>query len=486
MSSTSFTRGSTTSLRSALMVPVLLLPTFMGFLDLWIMLVALPSIRGELHASAGAAQLMVGLYLTTYGAFLVLGGRLGDRYGRRRLLMLGVLVFTGSSALCMVAPDPTSLIVARGLQGVGAALMLPQVLSIIQVAVPAERRTAAIGAYSSVIGIAIVGGLMLGGALLQADVLGQGWRVLFAIKIPLGLVILPLLWWVVPESTVCEQRRLDVKGVALLSIALIVGLLSLEAGSDRGWSVATIGGLVVGIAVGAWFVLTELDLERRGGDPLVAPHLLREAPVRFGLAVTVLFYIATSGLFVVLPFLFQDALGLDPLQTGLAFAPLGVAFALSSLASRRSSAPTGTGPMVIGSAVMFVGVGAALLAAWQGGGTVAVAAPLTAFGFGAGMVFPQIVGIVLARVPTEDAGAASGVLLTATQASNALGVAIVGGVFTAAADLGTRDAFAIAALVALAFSVLVGLASAVFARNGRIIGVERDGQRPESSRSLPS
>ena len=467
MSSISIERAPATALRSALMVPVLLLPTFMGFLDLWIMLVALPSIRGELHAGAGAAQLMVGLYLTTYGAFLVLGGRLGDRYGRRLLLMLGVVVFTASSALCMVAPDATTLVLARGVQGVGAALMLPQVLAIIQVALPPERRTAAIGAYSSVIGIAIVSGLILGGALLEADVLGYGWRVLFAIKIPIGLAVLPLLWWAVPESTVSERRRLDLKGVALLSTALVVGLLSLEEGSDRGWSAITIGGVVAGLAVGAWFALAELALERRGGDPLVAPHLLREAPVRFGLAVTGLFYIATSGLFVVLPFLFQDALGLGPLETGLAFAPLGVAFALSSLASRRASAPSGTGPMILGSAVMFAGLGASLLTAWQGGGTVAIAGPLAAFGFGAGMVFPQIVGIVLARVPIEDAGGASGVLLTATQASNALGVAIVGGVFTAAADLGTREAFAVAALVALVFSALVGLASAVFARGAR-------------------
>jgi MFS family permease len=468
------------STRTVLMVPALLLPTYMGFLDLWIVLVALPSIRSDIHASVGAAQLVVGIYVTTYGAALVLGGRLGDQFGRRRVLLLGVAAFTVSSALCMIAPDSMTLVGARAVQGLGAALMLPQVLSIIQVSVPRERRTAAIGAYSSVIGVAIVSGLVLGGALLQADVLGLGWRALFAINIPIGLVTVPLLRSVVPESTAPERRRLDLGGAALLSVGLVVGLLSLVEGSDRGWPAWTIAGIAVSIGVGAGFAAAERSLEQRGGHPLIAPRLVREATVRFGLTVTLFFYITTSGLFVVLPFLFRDAFDLGPLATGLAFAPLGVAFVASSLASRRPSAPTGTAPMITGAALLFVGLLAAIVATTNGGGPIALSAPLAVFGFGGGMVFPQIVGIVLARVAAADAGAASGVLLTATQTANALGVAIVGGVFTASASLGARDAFAVAAFVALVFAMLIALTAAVFAHRQRI-----SGERPEPTPQQP-
>lgn len=452
---------------SRLLVPALLLPTFMGFLDLWIVLVALPSIRTDLEASFGAAQLVVGIYLTTYGAALVLGGRLGDRFGRRRLLSWGLVAFTASSALCAAAPTPAALVVARAIQGVGAALMLPQVLSVIQVAVPAERRTAAIGAYTSVIGLAVVSGLVLGGTLLQADVLGLGWRALFVINVPIGAAGLVLLRAVVPESTAPRRPRLDLRGAGILSACLLVGLLCLVEGSDRGWPPLTLAGLAVSVLLGAWFAWTELTLERAGADPLVPPRLLRERPVQAGLALTGLFYVANSGLFVVLPFLFQGALGLNALGTGLAFAPLGVAFVLTSLASRRDGAPTGARPMLQGAVLMVVGTAGAIVACQAGGGTVAVAAPLLLYGLGSGMVYPRIVGTALAQVPAEDAGAASGVLLTATQVANALGVVIVGGTFTAAADLGPRDAFSLAAGVVLGFVLLVGLAAAALARGER-------------------
>jgi MFS family permease len=457
----------TPSRRAALLVPVLLLPTFMGFLDLWIVLVALPSIRTDLGASTGATQLVVGVYITAYGAVLVLGGRLGDRHGRRRLLTIGLAVFTASSALCAAAPDPTALVVARALQGVGAALMLPQVLTVIQVAVPAERRSAAIGAYTSVIGVAIVSGLVLGGALLQADVLGLGWRALFAINVPIGVAALVLAVLVVPESTVPGTRRLDLVGAGALTVALVVGLLGLVEGADRGWPVWTVAALLAS-AAGAWaFARHERALERRGGEPLVSPRLLRRGSMRLGLALTLFFYIATSGLFVVLPFLFSEGLGLGPLETGLAFAPLGVAFVVSSLASRRAAAPSGAAPIVVGAVLLAGGLVATIAVATGGGGAVALALPLAVFGLGSGTVFPRIVGVVLTGVDHHEAGGVSGVLLTANQVSNALGVAIVGGVFNAGAGRDPRDAFAVAAIVALAFAVLVGVTAAAAVRAQR-------------------
>ncbi|MGI8429848.1 MAG: MFS transporter [Solirubrobacteraceae bacterium] len=436
----------------------------MGFLDLFVVTVALPKIRADLHASFATAQLVVGIYVVAYGVALVLGGRLGDRFGRRRLLLGGMVAFTVSSALCAAAPTATALVLARALQGLSAAAMLPQVLSIIQVAVSPERRTAAIGAYGAVIGAASVTGQVLGGVLVQANVLGLSWRALFALNLPLGLAGVAFARVVVPESRNPSAARLDLAGAALLSVSLLAILLALVEGPDHGWPAWTWASLALGILSAAATGLVERSVERRGGVALLPPALLARRAVRIGLALTLAFYASNTGLFVVLTFFLQDGLHSSPLVAGLTFAPLGLAFTAASLLGRRPGARQDAGTMLAGACVMVIGLSAAIGIAAAGGGPAALAPGLAILGAGEGMVAPPLIGTILARVPAEDAGAASGVLLTATQIANALGVAIVGGTFSAANALGTHEAFTISASVALLLAVLTGVAAAILRR----------------------
>ncbi len=269
----------TRSRHPRLLVGALLVATF---LDLFIVTVALPSIRGDLHASFATAQLVVGVYVVAYGIALVLGGRLGDRFGRRRLLLGGMLAFTVSSALCAVAPSATALVLARGLQGVSAAAMLPQVLSIIQVAVPAQRRTAAIGAYGAVIGAASVTGQVLGGVLVQADILGLGWRALFALNLPLGVAGVVFARAVVPESRSASGARLDLAGAGMLGASLLAVLLALVEGPDHGWPAWTLIALTAGVLAAAGTRVVERSVERRGGVALLPGAVLARRPVRSG------------------------------------------------------------------------------------------------------------------------------------------------------------------------------------------------------------
>ena len=436
----------------------------MGFLDLFVVVVGLPNIRADLDASFATSQLVVGVYVIAYGVTLVLGGRLGDRFGRRRLLVGGMTAFTASSALCAAAPTATALVLARGLQGLSAAAMLPQVLSIIQVAVPASRRTAAIGAYGAVIGAASVAGQVLGGVLVQADVFGLGWRALFAINLPIGIAGLVLMRVVVPESASPTRARLDLGGAAMLSVALLATLLALVEGPDRGWPSWTWAALALGALFCALTGIVERRVERRGAAPLLPPTLLRRRAVRIGLALILAFYASNTGFFVVLTFFLQDGLHASPLTAGLTFAPLGVAFSVASLLGRRSGARQDARTMLYGAILMVAGLAAAILVARAGGGAVALIGPLAVLGAGEGMVAPPLIGTILARVPAEDAGAASGVLLTATQVANALGVAIVGGTFSAANGHGPDRAFTAGALVALALAILTGAAAQTLRR----------------------
>jgi EmrB/QacA subfamily drug resistance transporter len=447
-----------------LLVGSLLVATFMGFLDLFVVVVGLPNIRADLGASFATSQLVVGIYVIAYGVSLVLGGRLGDRFGRRRLLVGGMAAFTASSALCAAAPTATALVLARCLQGLSAAAMLPQVLSIIQVAVPVNRRTAAIGAYGAVIGAASVAGQVLGGVLVQADVFGLGWRALFAINLPIGIAGLLLMRAVVPESSSPSRGRLDLAGAAALSIALLAILLALVEGPDRGWPAWTWATLVVGALFCGVTAIVERRVERRGAAPLLPPALLRRRAVRIGLALILAFYASNTGFFVVLTFFLQDGLHATPLAAGLTFAPLGVAFSVASLLGRRPGARQDARTMVAGAAAMVAGLAAAILVSRAGGGPVALTLPLAILGAGQGMVAPPLIGTILARVPAEDAGAASGMLLTATQVANALGVAIVGGTFSAVAAHGPDTAFTASGLVALALAVLTGGAAETLRR----------------------
>ncbi|MFC4907269.1 MFS transporter [Actinomadura gamaensis] len=396
----------------------ILLATFMGLLDVNIVTVAIPSVQHDLHATFGEVQFVAAGYTLAYAVELVTGGRLGDRHGRRRTFLTGVALFVLASVACAAAPSVLFLIAARVVQGLAAAVMLPQVLSIIQDAFTGPARATALGAYGATIGLASIAGQIVGGALLAWNPLDLGWRSAFLVNVPFGAVALLVAGRTVRESHGARART-DLIGAAVLALALVALLLPPVLEASRAV-------LAAGLALGAVLLAVFVRIERRQSDPLVPPRLLAQRRIVRGLLTVLAFYAGNAGFFLLLAYHLQAGLGRTPLQSGLIFAPLGVGFAVTSLAGRRFAALT-SGAVLAGAGLSAVP--AVVLTVPQHSQVAWLLPALTLCGAGQGLVAAPLIGKVLEGVDPADAGAASGVLLTATQIANAAGVALVGGLF---------------------------------------------------------
>src|SRR5436190_10172565 len=320
--------------RSRWLLPVLFAPVFMVILDVFIVNVTAPSLRSELGASDSDLQWVVAAYLLTYAVSLITGGRLGDVFGRRRMFKLGIAGFTVASALCAAAPDPTTLIVARLLQGFGGAAMWPQVLSIIQVEFSPAERPKAFGVQGLVQGLAAIVAQIIGGGLIALDLLGLGWRWVFLVNVPVGAVALYAANRVLPESRSETARRLDLVGVALATLALSLVMIPAVEGRELGWPAWTFAAFALAIPAAALFVAAERRITARGGSPLVELRLFETRGFRIGLlSATVLYFVISF--FFLLAIYMQEGLGLSALDSGLAFTPIAVAFVASSLTGPR-------------------------------------------------------------------------------------------------------------------------------------------------------
>jgi EmrB/QacA subfamily drug resistance transporter len=446
--------------RRWLMLPVVLTAAFMAIVDVFIVNVAAPSIQADLHASPGEIQWLVAVYVLAYALGLITGGRLGDIYGRRRCFQLGLAGFTIGSALCGAAPTPGALLGARFVQGISAALMFPQMLSVIQVEFPPEERGRCFALMGAVQGAGGILGQILGGGLISLNVLGMEWRSVFLINVPVGIAAFIAAARLVPESRSEQARRLDLGGVALGSLALGLVVFPLVEGREAGWPWWVPVAFASALPVAALWLRHERAVAARGGSPLVELSLFRERSFRIGVSVVLLFWMVTS-FFLLLGLYFQDGLGYSPIASGLLFTPLAVTFVTASLNTGRL-AWIPHDRLLTGAAT--VASGGLVLAALTAAGTVSTlpALPLmVAFvfvGLGAGVFMPTVMTTVLGRTPSQNAGSASGVLSTAQQIGNALGVTIAGTVFFS--ELGSRvgptaygDALAAGALVGVAVTL---------------------------------
>src|SRR4051812_33328526 len=252
---------------SRLLLPVLFIGAFMYILDVFIVYVATPSLRSELGASASDVQWVVGGYVLTFAVALITGGRLGDIFGRRRVFRAGLVGFTLASALCAAAPSPGALIAARVLQGLAAALMWPQVLSIIQVEFAPHERARPLAMLGVVAGLGAMSGQIIGGALIGIDALGLGWRWVFLVNLPLGLAALLLSRRAIPESRSSQAPRLDLRGVALGSLLLAMIAVPIIQGRELGWPPWAFATLAAAVPVGWLFVSLERSVAAGGAFP---------------------------------------------------------------------------------------------------------------------------------------------------------------------------------------------------------------------------
>ncbi|MEU9060950.1 MFS transporter [Streptomyces sp. NPDC048430] len=426
-----------------LMLPVLLAAMFMAQFDLYVVNVAAPSLEHDLGAGQAALELIVAGYGFTYASGLITGGRLGDLLGSRAMFLYGTLAFTLASLLCGLAQNSGELVGARLLQGLTGAAMVPQVLATITSVFPAAERAKALAWFGVTIGVGAVAGQVLGGVLLQVDVLGLGWRVIFLVNVPIGLAAVGFAMRLLPRRAPGAGVRLDPLGALGISVSLALFLLPLVIGRSEGWPVWAWICLVASVPLMALTLKWENALLRRGGQPMLDTLLLRNKVFVQGLVVCFGAFCAFFSFMFALTLVFQTGLGLSPLKAGIMFTPLGLAFAIASILSPRIAARQGARLITIGTAVAAVGMLALVIdVQLSGDDTTALrlVAPMILIGLGNGLAVPAVTGAVLAGARPAQAGAAAGVLTTSQQFASAAGVAVLGTVFFAA--VGTRHGVA--------------------------------------------
>jgi EmrB/QacA subfamily drug resistance transporter len=415
---------------------VLVAGQFMFVADAFIVNVAIPSIKADLGASSSEIEAVVAIYQIAYAALLITGGRLGDIHGRKRWFIIGVLGFTAASAWCAIAGSPLMLIAARGAQGITAAFMVPQVLASIQTMFPSEERTRAFGVVGLALGLGGAAGLMLGGWLISLDVHGLGWRSAFIINIPVGLLVAASALPLVPEPHTASRTRLDVPGVLVLAIGLALVLGPALFGRDMGWPWWIWPTVGFGALLLAAFLRLEAAIARRKGEPLIDPAILSHKPFAFGLAATFSFYLGFTSFLLVLTLLLQDGLGHSALETGLASAPLALAFLIASRLAVGLTRLDRIATIKAGSGILAISQVALMALVWEmpKPTLLMLATPLAVYGFGQGFVMSPLLNEVLAKARHAPAGAVSGVLITVQQISGAFGIALVGTAYFAAVN----------------------------------------------------
>ncbi|WP_329457983.1 MFS transporter [Streptomyces sp. NBC_01497] len=421
-----------------------LLGAALPLIDFFIVNVALPTIEHDLGASAALLELVVAGYGLSYAVLLVLGGRLGDMFGRRRLFIAGMAAFGLTSLACGLAPDAWSLVGARVAQGAASALMLPQVLATIHSSTTGHRRARALSMYGATAGLAMVAGQILGGVLVAADIGGSGWRAIFLVNVPVAVVGLFLAVRTVPETRSQAPAPIDVPGTLLLAASLTSLLAPLTEGRAAGWPLWTWLSLAAFPFLAGALYAVERRADRDGRTPLVPPSLFHQVSLRRGLILVVPFSIGFGGFMFVFAVALQQGLGMGAVAAGVALVPLAVAFFAASLAGPRLIRRYGS--RVVPAGAVLQGLGLALIAFavwrdWPSLGTLALLPGTALAGLGQGLQLPVLFRIVLSDVPAERAGVGSGVMVTTQQSALALGVATLGSLFltlsgTGAAHMG--------------------------------------------------
>ncbi len=390
-----------------LVLAVVLAGTFMAILDVAIVNVAIPSIRKDLHSGFGAVELVISAYTLTYACLLVTGGRLGDLYGRRRLFIIGLLLFAASSGACGAAPSIGVLVAARAVQGVGGALMYPQVLSIIQVTFSGEERARALGVFGSVIGIAAIAGQLVGGALLALDPFGLQWRSVFLVNVPLGVLAAIAAAVVLPDDQERSEAGLDRGGVGLITLALVLLAIPLLEGRDAGWPWWMLVCLVCAVPAFMVFLAFERRFAARGGSPLVRIELFRNRSFAGGVPIALLFTASYASFLLLLAVYLQAGLGFSPLHSALVYTPAAAGFFVTSLTAPRLVPLLGRHVLSIGYVTAAIGLlaTAATVAAagkwlvgWELTPTLLVA------GLGQGLGMSPLIGTIIAGLEPADAG----------------------------------------------------------------------------------
>ncbi len=418
--------------------------------DFFIINVSLPSIHASIGADPAELQLVISGYAASYAVFLITGGRLGDLYGRRRMFLIGMTGFVATNTLCGLAATPLQLVIGRVLQGVSAAMLVPQVLGSVRALFPSEAELAkALSFYGVMMGLAASIGQFSGGALVEWSPFGWGWRTVFLAKLPIGIPVMLAAWLMVPETSASRGRRLDLGGAVLVSLALACLVLPLSEGPQQGWPIWTVI-MLAAVPLLAWtFVRFEAWLTARGASPLLDLSLMAIPTFRRGVLVGTLFFFTTA-FYMLFGIYQQEGYGSDPLYTGLAILPYGVGLFIGPLVT-APLARLRPRLLTIGMVIQVAGYAgvAAVVAAGHDGWPVVLTVLIA--GFGQGIAYPRLFNTALGDVAPHQAGVAAGVLSSALQIGAAISVVAIGSLFFAVLGNGTgRDAYGYAFAIAQA------------------------------------
>ncbi len=399
------------------------LATFMTYLDNNIVNVAIPDIQRELGLSTAGIEWVVSGYILTFAGLLLAGGRLADAFGRRRLFVIGLAVFTAASLFAGFAGGAGTLIAARALQGIGAAAVTPTTLAIISATFTDPReRNAAVGIWGGVGALALAVGPVLGGFLTQH----VAWEWIFWINVPVGIATIALGAWAISESREEEARRLDTAGLALSTVSLFALTWALIEGHDRGWAST---GILGAFALAAGAALAFVVVERRVAQPMVDVSLFARREFTGGIVALMLWAFGLFGIYFFTSLYLQGVLGFSPTKAGSAFVPMAVLMAVSAVVSDRVAARFGAyRSTALGMVAMGLGIASTALVG-ENGTFLSLMPSFAVIGIGGGLTIP-LTATVLGVMPTGQAGVASAVFNASREVAGLLGITVIGAVLT--------------------------------------------------------
>lgn len=414
---------------------VLLIGMFMSLLDATIVNVALPTIRTSLSADEATLSWIISGYALAFGLVLIPAGRLGDRFGHKWIFIAGLALFTFASLGCGLAQDSTQLVVARVIQGLAGGIYLPAVTAFIQLLFPGRTRGRAFAIMGAVIGLSSALGPIVGGLIIQAFGEKEGWRYVFDVNVPIGIIALVAAVALLPRGAASTKAStgVDWVGLVLLAGGLVAILVPLIEGQTKGWPLWTYLSLTGGVILIVLFALWEVFMVKRGKSPLVPPHLFSHPAFTGGTILALVYFAAFTSIFFSISILWQAGLGHTALEAGLVSIPFAIGSILGSSQSNRMAAKLGRSVLVLGVAMVVVG----LAAVWVILLTVPAAdltsldllGPLLVAGIGSGLFIAPNAQFIVATVDPQEAGAASGVIGTMQRLGSAVGIAVIGSVF---------------------------------------------------------
>jgi EmrB/QacA subfamily drug resistance transporter len=419
--------------RKWVILALVLVAECMDLLDGTIVNVAAPTIRTDLHTSSSALQWVIGGYALAFAVGLITGGRLGDIYGRKRLFVLGALGFVAASAACAFAVSPTMLIACRLAQGGAAALLIPQGLGIIRDAFPPAEQGSAFAVFGPVIGLSAVLGPIIGGALVDANLFGTGWRLIFFVNLPLGLIAAIGAARLIPESKAARTPRLDLVGTALAAAAMGLLIYPLIQGRDAGWPAWTYLMVAASAVSFGALVVWSRRVRRRGGDPLVEASIFSHRAYTAGISMIVVFFAGMLGTMLVLTLFLQFGEHFSAIHAGITLAPFAAGTALGAVVAATVVVPR-LGRTTLQIAAVIGGAGVlwlrqVILAHGLDTSSLAIIGPQLVVGVGIGMIVSPLFNFILASVRDSEVGSASGVVNALQQLAGAVGVAGIGTIF---------------------------------------------------------